>query len=74
MLLSKRAVAYGRNAREFRVQLSEDETLFQNSWKRYYKHIAIEERKNHNLRRQNMPKKILAFFNRVAGAKKVEEN
>lgn len=44
------------------VQLSEDETLFQNLWKRYYKHIAIEERKNHNLRRQNMPKKYWHFL------------
>lgn len=44
------------------VQLSKDETLFQNLWKRYYKHIAIEERKNHNLRRQNMPKKYWHFL------------
>lgn len=36
---------------------SENELLFQNLWKNYFKNIAIKERKNPKLQRQFMPKK-----------------
>lgn len=52
----------GEMPENFGIQLSQDESLFQNLWKKYYKHIAIEERKNEKLRRQNMPKKYWHFL------------
>lgn len=46
----------------FEVVLSSEEGHFQGLWKEYYKHIAIEERKNEKLRQQNMPQKYWHFL------------
>lgn len=43
-------------------ELTDTEQLFQDLWKRYYKHIAIEARKNEKLRMQNMPKKYWNYL------------
>jgi probable DNA metabolism protein len=48
--------------KDFKPKLTDSEDLFQGLWQRYYKHIAIEERKNENLRRQNMPKKYWKYL------------
>ncbi len=37
--------------------LKEEELLIQEIWKKYFKHIAISERKNHKLQRNFMPKR-----------------
>lgn len=44
------------------IQLSERETLFQEYWKGYFKHIAIKERINPRCQRSFMPKKYWKFL------------
>ncbi len=44
------------------IEITDTEQLFQDLWKRYYKHIAIEARKNEKLRIQNMPKKYWNYL------------
>ncbi|SNX53116.1 TIGR03915 family putative DNA repair protein [Thermoanaerobacterium sp. RBIITD] len=39
------------------IMLTNDEENYENLWKVYYENIAIKERKNPRLQRQNMPKK-----------------
>lgn len=46
----------------FEYEAADSEALIQELWKRYYAHIAIAERKNENLRRQNMPKKYWKYL------------
>ncbi len=46
--------------------MSEDEKKFQALWQTYYKHIAIEERKNHKLRMQFMPKKYWKYLTELS--------
>lgn len=46
----------------FKPKTTDLEDLFQSLWQRYYKHIAIEERKNEKLRMQNMPKKYWKYL------------
>lgn len=47
---------------ELSYETTDMEQLFQDLWKKYYKHIAIEARKNEQLRRQNMPKKYWNYL------------
>lgn len=47
---------------DFEYTAADSEALIQGLWKRYYAHIAIAERKNENLRRQNMPKKYWKYL------------
>lgn len=47
------------------LTLAEGEEDFDLMWQRYYERIAIEERKNLNLRRQNMPKKYWKYLNEL---------
>lgn len=47
------------------LHLAEDELLFQNLWKRYYKHIGIEERRNEKLKMQMMPKKYWRYLSEL---------
>lgn len=49
-------------AADISLEMADKEQLFQDLWKKYYKHIAIEERKNEALRRQNMPKKYWKYL------------
>lgn len=48
------------------LKVSEHELKFQELWKTYYKHIAIEERKNHKLRMQFMPKRYWKYLTEMA--------
>ncbi|MCH4167041.1 MAG: TIGR03915 family putative DNA repair protein [Megasphaera sp.] len=45
-----------------RVAVSTDEAAMQRLWKQYYRTIAIEARRNENLRRQFMPKKYWPYL------------
>ena len=54
-------------AADFTVTQTAAEEMFQGLWQRYYKHIAIEQRKNENLRRQNMPKKYWKYLVELKG-------
>jgi len=40
----------------------EDDVLYQTLWKSYFKHIAIDERKNLKLQRQHMPRRYWKFL------------
>ena len=44
------------------ITLHERELMFQNLWKTYFKHIAIQERVNPELQRNNMPKKYWKYL------------
>jgi len=44
------------------ISLHEKELLFQDLWKTYFKHIAIQERVNPKLQMQNMPKKYWKYL------------
>lgn len=47
------------------MPLASDELMFQNLWKRYYKHIGIEERRNEKLKMQMMPKKYWRYLSEL---------
>lgn len=44
------------------LKFSNHEHLYQTLWKSYFKTMAIEERKNYKLQRQNMPKKYWKYL------------
>ncbi len=50
---------------DFKVTLCEKELLFQELWKRFYKAICIEERKNHRLRKQHMPVRYWKYLSEL---------
>lgn len=47
--------------------LSEDEKLFQQLWQTYFKSIAIKERRNPKLHRQNMPQRFWKYLTEKQG-------
>ena len=42
--------------------LADDEKLFQQLWKQYYKSICIQERKNPKVHRQHLPRRFWKFL------------
>ena len=42
--------------------MAEDETLFQQMWKVYFKSMTIKERINPKLHRQNMPRRFWRYL------------
>lgn len=47
------------------IGFTESEYAFQDLWRRYYKHIGIEARKNEKLRMQMMPKKYWRYLSEL---------
>ncbi|AZT90902.1 DNA metabolism protein [Caldicellulosiruptor changbaiensis] len=50
------------NGMNLNASFSDNENLYQKLWKLYFKTMAIEERKNLKLQRQNMPKKYWKYL------------
>lgn len=50
------------NRTDLNTSFSDEESLYQNLWKCYFKIMAIEERKNLKLQQQNMPKKYWKYL------------
>lgn len=42
--------------------MAEDEKLFQDLWKRYFKALSIKERYNPRLQRQHMPRRFWKYL------------
>lgn len=67
----KRKIGAAYNGREWiirdidlkdKLRLKEDELIFQNLWKEYYKSIAIKNRINHKLQKRCMPMKYWRYL------------